>query len=340
LVRARADRTQGTDLRTAEAAERPARSTSGRGAEAGPGDRPEAADRRDRAAGTVRAADTEVVPPQPSGAARFGQRREHGGEKAARSGGPAATPGENRPEQSRSRRKRALIICGAAAGVVLLASLPLLAKGRGSQKTDAVVLPTATDFLPTLPTPDPSHAGGSRTQPSRSASASPGTTSPEAPSTSPSAGGASPTAASGHPAGSAPPIGTSPTRPGDPTPAETAAQHSAPPQATKPLYVQSTQVINPGDRIVNGSTVLTMTTSDKLEVVVGGAVRWTSGATGAEAVFQADGNFVMYDDVNYDNAVWSSGTTDHPHAVLVVEADGNVDIQDNGTVIWATDTAS
>jgi hypothetical protein len=61
---------------------------------------------------------------------------------------------------------------------------------------------------------------------------------------------------------------------------------------------------------------------------------WSHGAT---AVFQEDGNFVVYD--SSGSPVWASGTW-HRGAYLAVQDDGNVVIYDrNKNPVWATNTA-
>ncbi|MCZ7414609.1 Dyp-type peroxidase [Streptomyces sp. WMMC897] len=68
--------------------------------------------------------------------------------------------------------------------------------------------------------------------------------------------------------------------------------------------------------------------------------RWfsrVSGPGGRRAVFQEDGNLVIYTEDN--RALWASGTDGNPGAKLSVQADGNVVIYNaSDTPVWATHT--
>jgi hypothetical protein len=68
---------------------------------------------------------------------------------------------------------------------------------------------------------------------------------------------------------------------------------------------------------------------------------WQSGTadhSGARAVLQSDGNFVIY---SASNAVlWASHTAGHPGTTLAVQNDGNVVLYDNGRALWATHRVS
>ena len=68
-------------------------------------------------------------------------------------------------------------------------------------------------------------------------------------------------------------------------------------------------------------------------------MRWRSNTagTGNIAVFQDDGHFVVYDSTMSPR--WQSGTAGRNGAVLVLAADGDVDIVHNGTVVWSSNTA-
>ncbi|WP_345622986.1 hypothetical protein [Streptomyces ziwulingensis] len=70
-----------------------------------------------------------------------------------------------------------------------------------------------------------------------------------------------------------------------------------------------------------------------------GTPLWWSGTAGqgAKAVFQADGNLAVY--TGDGQTAWSSRTDGHDGAELVLRADGNVVVQQGGTVLWSTGTA-
>jgi hypothetical protein len=71
-----------------------------------------------------------------------------------------------------------------------------------------------------------------------------------------------------------------------------------------------------------------------------GAAKWSSGTKGqgVRAVFQADGNLVVYAADN--STVWSSRTDGHNGAVLVIGGNGNVYVTYENAVLWQTGTAS
>jgi hypothetical protein len=50
------------------------------------------------------------------------------------------------------------------------------------------------------------------------------------------------------------------------------------------------------------------------------------------AVFQADGNLVLYS--SDDETLWSSQTDGHDGAVLVLQADGTLAIRQGDTTLW------
>jgi hypothetical protein len=64
----------------------------------------------------------------------------------------------------------------------------------------------------------------------------------------------------------------------------------------------------------------------------------TEGHSGARAVLQSDGNFVIY---SASNAIlWASNTAGNPGTTLAVQNDGNVVLYDDGRALWATRTVS
>ncbi|MER6375841.1 hypothetical protein ABT255_47725 [Streptomyces mirabilis] len=103
--------------------------------------------------------------------------------------------------------------------------------------------------------------------------------------------------------------------------------------------IHATAVLQKGQSVRGGSTTLTLTDRGDLELLDGaGKITWSSRTTGSgdEAVFQSDGNMVVY---NADSVgVWSSGTSGNDGAVLVIEGDGNLVINNRGTTLWQTHT--
>jgi hypothetical protein len=89
-----------------------------------------------------------------------------------------------------------------------------------------------------------------------------------------------------------------------------------------------------------GRTKLVMQTNGNLQVLDElGNVGWSSATRGRgdHAIFQTDGNFVIYSSTN--QAVWSSYTASSTSKFLAVQIDGNVVIYDGSwNVYWTTDT--
>jgi hypothetical protein len=71
-----------------------------------------------------------------------------------------------------------------------------------------------------------------------------------------------------------------------------------------------------------------------------GVALWSSGTGGqpnVKGVFmQTDGNLVVQD--TNSQPLWASGTFGNPGAILVVQSDGNLVIQQGDNVIWASNT--
>jgi hypothetical protein len=207
------------------------------------------------------------------------------------------------------RRPRALLV--AVVGTVILAAIPLLFVNRGHGSSAAPAVGNQNVDLPHHMLPG---------QPSASPSTrvSGGTEEPSAP-VSPSVH------ATGEPHAA---------RPG-PAPGRTAPGTTmAPTHQPAPLAVPSTRAMHPGDSIVNGPTALTFDSGGNLVVTYNGAVTWSSGTTGtgAWAVFQADGNLVVYEQDS--STAWSTRTDGHDGAVLMIGGHGNVYIEYQNTVLW------
>jgi chitosanase len=106
------------------------------------------------------------------------------------------------------------------------------------------------------------------------------------------------------------------------------------------LTIQGTWVLKRGESVQTNRTRLAMLSDGDLVIIdENKAVRWRSGTAGHGdlVVFQSDGHLVVYD--NSMVSWWQSGTPGHDGAVLVLQADGDVCIVHNGTVIWRSGTA-
>ncbi|GLY79769.1 hypothetical protein [Actinoallomurus iriomotensis] len=105
--------------------------------------------------------------------------------------------------------------------------------------------------------------------------------------------------------------------------------------------VHGTYVLYPGDEIRTNRLRLSLTSGGDLVLRDRNDERvWSSGthASGTHAVFQADGNFVLYG--GDQRTLWSSRTDGHDGAVLVLQADGDLTIVQDGRVLWATGTGT
>jgi hypothetical protein len=119
------------------------------------------------------------------------------------------------------------------------------------------------------------------------------------------------------------------------------ARHGAPRTAARhwrSLVVHATYVLNPGGSVRSDRISLSLLTDGDLVLRdEHGRVTWSTGthARGARAVFQADGNLVVYQG---DQTVWSSRTDGHDGATLVLQADGAMRIRYGNTALWSTGT--
>ncbi|MFF8880682.1 hypothetical protein [Streptomyces flaveolus] len=107
------------------------------------------------------------------------------------------------------------------------------------------------------------------------------------------------------------------------------------------IVVRGTSVLEPGQSWSAGRIALTLENDGDLVLHdAGGQPLWRSetAGQGARTVFQSDGNLVVY--TADMRAAWSSRTEGHHGATLVVSADGDVAVQDGGTVLWSIRTAA
>ena len=128
--------------------------------------------------------------------------------------------------------------------------------------------------------------------------------------------------------------------------ASKSASATASPSAEHPIgtrkELRSPYALAAGDSVSNGKVSLDMQTDGNLVVSdADGRPLWaamTQGkGRGDHASFQTDGNLVVSNAKG--KAVWGAGSFGHSDAVLVLRADGNVVIEENGTVLWETGTA-
>jgi hypothetical protein len=106
------------------------------------------------------------------------------------------------------------------------------------------------------------------------------------------------------------------------------------------LVVKTRRLLNAGEFLQTVRTKLIMQQDGNLVVYdENGTARWASGTfgTGLWAVFQETGNIVIYD--RESKPVWTSGEPDHQSAVLWLQEDGNVVIQEGSEVLWQSGTA-
>ena len=105
--------------------------------------------------------------------------------------------------------------------------------------------------------------------------------------------------------------------------------------------MNSNQGLIPGasEPSCDGRFALTLQADGNLALRFGATQLWTTGTGGkaiAQAIMQADGDFVLDD---YSGAAaWSTGTGGHPGARIVVQSDGNLVIYDGSQPIWSSAT--
>jgi hypothetical protein len=219
-------------------------------------------------------------------------------------------------------------LVAAVIGAVILAGIPamLIGKGNGSSPSPAVE-GTNINALGNV-TADPGTPSAGVGEAAPGVPASPSTSAAGRPSVSPSASGAPHGGPGRTPAAGQGSVSSAP--------AKTTAAVSQP----APKTVSGTRVLNRGDSIVNGPTTLKLDSGGNLVVTYAGAAKWSSGTKGqgVRAVFQADGNLVVYAADN--STVWSSRTDGHNGAVLVIGGNGNVYVTYENAVLWQTGTAS
>jgi hypothetical protein len=123
------------------------------------------------------------------------------------------------------------------------------------------------------------------------------------------------------------------------TPTTRHAASSAPAHHWQSLVVHATYVLHPGESLRSNRISLSLLADGDLVLRdENGRVTWSSGTRGQGtllAVFQADGNLVVYQG---DQTLWSSRTEGHDGATLVLQADGAMRILYGNTALWSTGT--
>jgi hypothetical protein len=113
--------------------------------------------------------------------------------------------------------------------------------------------------------------------------------------------------------------------------------HPAPARTTTPVWqervIASTSVLTTGQSWSTNRLRLTVTGGGNLVLQDQGRTVWQTGTTsGVKLVMQNDGHLVLYD--ARGGTAWSSGTAGHPGAVLILRADGNLVISQNGRILF------
>jgi hypothetical protein len=122
----------------------------------------------------------------------------------------------------------------------------------------------------------------------------------------------------------------------------------APKPSTPPAKETIPTSINGSSRVYGANETLLQTADGSYKLVMQGdgnlveyggtTAYWstvTSGHTGAVAVFQADGNLVVYSSKALDSVLWSSGTSGNPGATLSMNSQGVFNVfSSNGSKLW------
>jgi len=112
-----------------------------------------------------------------------------------------------------------------------------------------------------------------------------------------------------------------------------------PPSAANQLTAGQALIVGASLHSASGRYTLIMQEDGNLALYGQSGNLWhaaTNGNPSAHAVFQGDGNFVVYGPVG--QVYWNSGTGGHPGSVLVLQDDGNLVIYQGGTAVWNTGT--
>jgi hypothetical protein len=140
-----------------------------------------------------------------------------------------------------------------------------------------------------------------------------------------------------------PHIAAAPDTTPSPSSSATAEEHRADTtdETGQTRVVRGAYVLNPGDEIRTDRLSLSLQTDGDLvlrDEDEDGTVVWSTDThvPGAYAVFQADGDLVLY--CCDGETLWSSGTEGNDGAVLVLQADGTLTIRQGDTTLWTAGT--
>ena len=295
---------------------------------------------------------------------------------APSSGGAVPSTGASAAASRKARgaadRRRKGVALLTAAGVVVLAGVPFAVvapktrilsdsaaspatrphneagKRAGERPAVPVPVPTWQPRHPSAPPPArppavslpptfPSAAGPKKDEPVRPPWRRAGGRPPAGPHVPPPKGKAGPRTEAVHVAS-----GSSPSRKASAKAAASSRSTTGPSRAAshwQTRYVHGTTVLRPGGQIRTNRLRLILQKNGDLVLRDQGKVVWSTGthASGTHAVFQADGNFVLYG--KDDRTLWSTRTDGHDGATLVLQNDGNLTIVQGGTTLWASHTA-
>ncbi|UIX32205.1 protein kinase domain-containing protein [Streptomyces sp. GQFP] len=141
---------------------------------------------------------------------------------------------------------------------------------------------------------------------------------------------------------------SSPSRQGQPSASATASKTPSTPSASAPeslapgtalKVIEATFELAAGESVVAGARTLAMQEDGNLVISdEDGTPLWATSTKGEgnSTRFQPDGNLVVYN--SGGKPLWSSRSNGNPGAILVFQADGNVLIKSDDTVLWAAGT--
>ncbi|MGW1719424.1 protein kinase domain-containing protein [Streptomyces sp. NPDC002156] len=138
---------------------------------------------------------------------------------------------------------------------------------------------------------------------------------------------------------------SSPSKQEQPSTSATASKTppASPPESLAPdtalKVIEATYELAAGESVVAGARTLAMQEDGNLVISdEDGTALWATSTKGEgnSTRFQTDGNLVVY--TSGGEPLWSSRSNGNPGAILVFQADGNVLIRSDDTVLWAAGT--
>ena len=134
--------------------------------------------------------------------------------------------------------------------------------------------------------------------------------------------------------------GCGPTEKNDPIPSTTLRDRSS--SYNLAASCQLSEVMEPGRKLTSGDRFcsknrhvkLMLSHSGNLQLWIGDSIVWQPDiCCGMKLSMQRDGNLVLRDQAM--SAIWSSGTANHPGALLTIDDSGMIGIKEGENTLWS-----